>query len=126
MSAEIHPLPSDGPGLGERSVYLDAYLAPFRRWLDQDTITEIMVNRPGEVWIEDAADPGMKRIETPEIDDALVLGRIGRLHPRRAHGRGVERNERAGHRVERAGVDRAVDAVSRYRRTGIEIGRAHV
>src|SRR3546814_12878973 len=31
-----------------------------------------MVNRPGEVWIEDAADPGMKRIDTPEIDDRLV------------------------------------------------------
>ena len=72
MSAEIHPLPQDVGGPGERSVYLDAYLAPFRRWLDQDTVTEIMVNRPGEVWIEDAADPGMKRVETPDIDDALI------------------------------------------------------
>ncbi len=57
---------------GERSVYLDAYLAPFRRWLDRDTVTEIIVNRPGEVWIEDAGDPGMKRVVTPEIDDRLV------------------------------------------------------
>jgi type IV secretion system protein VirB11 len=56
----------------ERSVYLDAYLAPFRRWLERDTVTEIIVNRPGEVWIEDAAHPGMQRIETPEIDDRLV------------------------------------------------------
>ena len=77
MSAEVRPLqppaPSASPPVeGERSVYLDAYLAPFRRWLDRDTVTEIMVNRPGEVWIEDAADPGMKRIETPEIDDRLV------------------------------------------------------
>ncbi|HSJ78056.1 MAG TPA: P-type DNA transfer ATPase VirB11, partial [Erythrobacter sp.] len=54
------------PLSAERSVYLDAYLAPFRRWLDRDTVTEIMVNRPGEVWIEDAASPGMQRIETPE------------------------------------------------------------
>jgi len=85
MSADIHSLPSgadmpgsgpagadDPPISGERSVYLDAYLAPFKRWLDRDTVTEIMVNRPGEVWIEDASDPGMKRIETPEIDDRLV------------------------------------------------------
>ena len=36
------PLPA------ERSVYLDAYLAPFQRWLDVDTITEILVNRPGD------------------------------------------------------------------------------
>ncbi|MCX9147858.1 P-type DNA transfer ATPase VirB11 [Erythrobacter sp. WG] len=80
MSADIHrlaaeeggsvPLPSERPV--ERSVYLDAYLAPFRRWLERDTVTEIMVNRPGEVWIEDAAQPGMQRILAPEIDDRLV------------------------------------------------------
>lgn len=72
MSADVHSLPSENPASAERSVYLNAYLAPFRRWLDQDTVTEIMVNRPGEVWIEDARDPGMKRIETPEIDDQLI------------------------------------------------------
>jgi type IV secretion system protein VirB11 len=81
VSADIHrieggesdpaspPLTLERP---ERSVYLDAYLAPFRRWLERDTVTEIMVNRPGEVWIEDAAQPGMQRIITPEIDDRLV------------------------------------------------------
>ncbi len=76
MSADIHPLQpgtDDSSALsGERSVYLDAYLAPFRRWLDRDTVTEIMVNQPGEVWIEDAASPGMQRLEVPEIDDRLV------------------------------------------------------
>ena len=70
MIAKVHPLPDDISG--ERSVYLDAYLAPFRHWLDHDSITEIMVNRPGEVWIEDADNPGMQRIEAPEIDDQLV------------------------------------------------------
>jgi type IV secretion system protein VirB11 len=91
MTADIHPLPSgissssDSAASGEgetvpasdrpitdSSVYLDAYLKPFRRWLDRDTVTEIMVNRPGEVWIEDASDPGMKKIITPEISDQLV------------------------------------------------------
>ena len=81
MSADIHRLMAEqgeiagggaAPLSAERSVYLDAYLAPFRRWLDRDTVTEIMVNRPGEVWIEDASNPGMQRIETPEIDDRLV------------------------------------------------------
>ena len=81
MSAEIHRLPADdaaGTGAGETSpaasgsVYLDAYLAPFRQWLERDTVTEIIVNRPSEVWIEDAAHPGMQRIEAPEIDDRLV------------------------------------------------------
>ncbi|MFA6219068.1 MAG: P-type DNA transfer ATPase VirB11 [Erythrobacter sp.] len=58
--------------LGERSVYLDAYLAPFREWLERDTVTEILVNRPGEVWIEDAAHPGMQKVIRPEIDDRLI------------------------------------------------------
>jgi len=70
VTAEVHPLP--GGGGAERSVYLDAYLAPFQRWLEQDTITEILVNRPGEVWIEDATHPGMQRVPAPEIDDRLV------------------------------------------------------
>ena len=71
MTAEVHPLPGSSPA-AERSVYLDAYLAPFAQWLARDTVTEIIVNRPGEVWIEDAAHPGMQRIDTPEIDDRLV------------------------------------------------------
>ncbi|KRA81671.1 type VI secretion protein [Altererythrobacter sp. Root672] len=64
--AEEPPAPVSG------SVYLDAYLAPFSEWLARDTVTEILVNRPGEVWIEDAAHPGMQRIETSVIDDKLV------------------------------------------------------
>jgi type IV secretion system protein VirB11 len=71
VSADVHSLPG-ASSAGERSVYLDAYLAPFAHWLARDTITEIIVNRPGEVWIEDAAMPGMQRIEAPEIDDRLV------------------------------------------------------
>ena len=81
MSADIHPFVSDDrpeediPPVdlhGERSVYLDAYLAPFREWLERDTVTEILVNKPGEVWVEDAAHPGMQKIVRPEIDDKLV------------------------------------------------------
>lgn len=72
MTAEIHQLPeSAAPPIGG-SVYLDAYLAPFREWLTRDTVTEILVNQPGEVWIEDAAHPGMQRIERTDIDDKLI------------------------------------------------------
>lgn len=70
MSGEIHSF-SKGRD-EERSVYLDAYLTPFRQWLDRDTVTEIMVNKPGEVWIEDATDPGMKRVEAQNVDDQLI------------------------------------------------------
>jgi len=78
MSAELHLLSPEGedtedlPLAPSGSVYLDAYLAPFRKWLDRDTVTEIIVNRPGELWIEDAEKPGMQRLDTPEIDDKLI------------------------------------------------------
>nr|WP_202390371.1 P-type DNA transfer ATPase VirB11 [Tsuneonella aeria] len=63
---------AEGSGAAERSVYLDAYLAPFAHWLARDTVTEILVNRPGEVWIEDASAGGMQRVQAPEIDDRLI------------------------------------------------------
>jgi type IV secretion system protein VirB11 len=74
MSASVHSFGEAArePAAGGQSVYLDAYLAPFREWLDRDTVTEIIVNQPGEVWIEDALIPGMQRIEAPEIDSRLV------------------------------------------------------
>ena len=64
--------PDDGAVAPLRSVYLDAYLAPFRPWLERETVTEILVNRPGELWIEDAAQPGMQQVSLPELDDALL------------------------------------------------------
>lgn len=69
MTAAAQPAP---PAAVSGSVYLDAYLAPFRQWLDRDTVTEILVNRPGEIWVEDAAQPGMQRVAAPEVDDRLV------------------------------------------------------
>ena len=74
MSADVHQLPSvEAQALAQGgSAYLEAYLQPFRQWLDRDTVTEILVNRPGEVWIEDSQHLGMQRIEAPEIDDRLV------------------------------------------------------
>ena len=80
MAADIHPIlakadPDDAPAIdttGERSVYLDAYLKPFAEWLERDTVTEILINRPGEVWVEDAAAGGMHKVERPDIDDRLI------------------------------------------------------
>ena len=73
MAAEVHKLAAaEGGGAAPASAYLDAYLAPFRQWLARDSVTEILVNRPGEVWIEDSERPGMQRVEAPEIDDTLV------------------------------------------------------
>ena len=50
--------------------FLDAYLEPFRAWLAQDDVTELLVNRPGEVWIEQRGQ--MSRHAAPAVDDALL------------------------------------------------------
>ena len=63
MSAE--PIILDG-------VYLRSWLRPFAPWLERDDVTEIMVNRPGELFIEVAGRPDMIRVAAPEIDDLLL------------------------------------------------------
>ena len=81
MSADILPLSS--------GVYLSAHLAPFAAWLARDEVTEILVNSPGEVWIEAAGTPGMTRIEDPVIDNRL-LGRLAQQIARETH-QGINR-----------------------------------
>jgi type IV secretion system protein VirB11 len=54
------------------SVYLHAYLEPFREWLEGDEVSEIIVNRPGEVWLEVAGEDTMRRVAAPAVDDTLL------------------------------------------------------
>ena len=96
MSSAIHLVTEDeaaeaAPAAvpATQSVYLDAYLAPLRPWLDRETVTEILVNRPGELWVEDAAQPGMQRIALPEITDTL-LQRLAEQVARTSH-QGINR-----------------------------------
>jgi len=94
MNANIHPIEAgqdvaESPVALSRSVYLDAYLAPLRSWLDSQSVTEILINRPGEVWVEDAARPGMQRFEVPEITDQS-LQRLAEQVARASH-QGINR-----------------------------------
>ncbi len=50
--------------------FLEAYLEPFQEWLNHPDATELLVNRPGEIWIE--LPGGMVRHEAPAIDDRLL------------------------------------------------------
>jgi type IV secretion system protein VirB11 len=61
--------------VAQLGVYLSAYLSPFQQWLDDENVTEILVNEPGEVWTESAGTAGMTRHDAPGIDDVL-LGRL--------------------------------------------------
>lgn len=62
--AEPLPLPDNA--------YLAAYLRPFSKWLEQDDISEILVNKPGEIWIERAGAVSMECHAFPELDDILM------------------------------------------------------
>jgi type IV secretion system protein VirB11 len=53
-------------------VYLAAHLEPFAEWLANDAVTEILVNRPGEIWIEASGTNGMVRHSAPQIDVRLI------------------------------------------------------
>jgi len=58
-------------------VYIERYLEPFRAYLDDPTISEICVNKPGELWIERMGAPDMQRIENKAItsDHMMTLAR---------------------------------------------------
>lgn len=75
-------------GRGE-DVYLRSYLEPFSEWLDSTDVTEILVNRPGEVWIERVGAPFMERHLTPVID-ATLLQRLANQVARANH-QGISR-----------------------------------
>ena len=55
-----------------QDVYLKSFLKPFARWLDHPDVTEIIVNRPSEVWIERDKMSGFERVEDPAINNALL------------------------------------------------------
>jgi type IV secretion system protein VirB11 len=84
VSASLHAL--DGGG-----VFLGAYLAPFRPWLEREEVTEILVNRPGEIWIEAAGQAGMERVALPELDDRH-LQRLAEQIARTSH-QGINREQ---------------------------------
>ena len=53
-------------------VYLDSYLAPLAPWLGRDDVTDIFVNRPGEVWIETLTGE-LERHQTPGLTRTVLL-----------------------------------------------------
>ncbi|QNA83300.1 P-type DNA transfer ATPase VirB11 [Sphingomonas sp. So64.6b] len=60
----------------DRPLYLQSYLAPLAEYLIRPDITDIYVNRPGEVWIESMAG-AIERHDAPGLDEA-TLARLAR------------------------------------------------
>lgn len=78
MNAPL-PLPRRASGAGQAAdaqrptgVYLASYLEPFRPWLERSDVSEILVNRPGELWVEEAGAPAMTRHAVPAVTAQLV------------------------------------------------------
>lgn len=55
-------------------VYLRTYLAPIAQWLERVDVTDILVNGPGEVWIEETGGR-MERMDAPDLQ-ASTLQRL--------------------------------------------------
>ena len=56
--------------------YLDSFLAPLAQWLARGDVTDLWINRPGEVWVETLGG-GIERHDEPALNDRL-LGRLAR------------------------------------------------
>ena len=72
------------------NVYLKSYLAPFEVWLARDDVTDILVNRPGEVWVETAG--GRTSCEAAPDVTEIVLQRLARQIAGTTH-QGVNREQ---------------------------------
>ena len=67
MSDNIAPLRT-----ARRSPLLDAELQPLRRYLEQGDVSEISINRPGEVFVERLGDNQMERVSSPDLTSAWI------------------------------------------------------
>lgn len=69
-------------------VYLEAYLAPLARWLADPAVTDLYINRPGELWVERLGGAVAPEV-VPELDETN-LWRLARQIAAIAH-QGVSR-----------------------------------
>ncbi|MBE7218795.1 MAG: P-type DNA transfer ATPase VirB11 [Caulobacteraceae bacterium] len=52
-------------------VYLDAFLRPLAGWLERPDVTDILINAPGEVWVETLGGAA-ERHPAPELTDTAL------------------------------------------------------
>ena len=68
MSA-VRPLPG---------VYLEAYLRPLAQWLGRPDVTDILINAPGEVWVETIGGH-VERHDAPDLTDTALWRLAGQI-----------------------------------------------
>jgi type IV secretion system protein VirB11 len=72
MKKALHSVAPDNDG--QSSEMLDEYLAPLRKFLSDETLTEICINRPNEVWTE-----GRDGFKKHVVDEGLSFARCRQL-----------------------------------------------
>jgi type IV secretion system protein VirB11 len=72
------------------NVYLSAYLSPLSPWLSRPDVTDVLVNRAGEVWVETAGG-AMTREPADQLDET-ALQRLARQIAAASH-QGVNREQ---------------------------------
>ena len=72
------------------NVYLSAYLAPLSPWLSRPDVTDVLINRPGEVWVETTGG-AMCREPADELTE-VALQRLARQIAAASH-QGVNREQ---------------------------------
>jgi len=55
---------------------LETYLLPFKHIFAEEGVNELMINKPGEVWVEKAGDQRLEKVPEIDIDHLLGLGRL--------------------------------------------------
>lgn len=76
MNIPVPPasLSSDAEEAWERlHPYMQQACRPIKRWLQDPTVIEIMVNKPGEVWIEAVGRPGLEMYRVPELTHETIV-----------------------------------------------------
>lgn len=71
-------------------VYLGAYLAPLAPYLERGDVTDIYINRPGELWVE-ALGGTIERHDIPALDEKTLL-RLARQVASWSH-QGISRSQ---------------------------------
>ncbi len=69
-------------------IYLDTYLTALAPWLTREDVTDLLINRPGEVWIETTGGM-LTLISAPQVTE-VVLSRLARQIAAASH-QGVNR-----------------------------------
>lgn len=55
---------------------LETYLLPFKNIFSEEGVNEVMINKPGEAWIEKRGDQRLEKLPEVDIDHLLGLGRL--------------------------------------------------